>query len=484
MAGRFAREFESMYRRIRKDIFAFCEALNFRPTSQQAELLQAVQDARNGVASNWIACKSGQGPGKTTVSAIIGLWRCFQAVDALTVVTAPTMRQCRDVWLVEARRRMENADPLLQRFVTVTKSRIVIAGRPDWGVKLVTATREENAQGYHEQNMTVICEEASGIPRELITQFKGTLSNPNALFLQIGNPNTRDCSFFDCFNLMRHRWRCFTFNAEDTARDYPHIVNPQRNKDLEEEFGRDSDVYRVRVLGEFPHADPNCVLSSEDLEKCLDPALMRPLALSPRATTGQRVRQFGIDFARFGGDESVIYRRSGNAIVEWNRWAHEDPNNIVDHAFRMQSDAGWRDDETWYVADAGGMGQGVMGNFHRAGKRIVEFHNGGRSSERDYSNKVTQAWFNFAKLARKRGLYIPNDNQLIQQLCSRQYYTDKKGRLILETKDEYLKRGHEHSPDRADACVMAFWDNVNAMTHFARAGESVKRVGVVSGGRG
>lgn len=481
MSSRFTRQFESLYRRIRDDIFAFCEALNFEPTWQQAEILTATEEASAGRGSNYIACKSGQGPGKTTVSAVIGLWRCIRNVDALTIVTAPTMRQCRDVWLVEARRRIAQADPAIARFFNVTKTKIEIANRPDWGVKLVTATKEENAQGYHQENMTVIAEEASGVPRELVTQFKGTLSNPDALFLMIGNPNQRDCSFFDCFNSMRHRWATFTMNAEDTARDYPHIVSPQRNIDLADEFGTDSDVYRVRVLGEFPYADPNCVISSEDLEKCIgDSAHILRCAQIPRDEDygGGLAKQFGIDLARFGSDESIIYRRSGQAIVERRRYAHTDPNDVIDEAFRMQTDAGWRNDRCWFVCDAGGMGQGCMANFHRAGKQIVEFHNGSKATEVDYANKVSQAWFHFARKARKGDTSIPKDNQLIQQLCSRQYFTDRHGRLILETKDEYLKRGHEQSPDRADACVMCFWDEVEAIGHAVGAG-SGKSVGVV-----
>lgn len=477
--SRFARRFEELYRRTREDIFVFAEAMNFTPTHQQAKLMQAVMDAKHHKASNWIACRSGQGPGKTTVSAIIGLWRCWQHVDALTIVTAPTMRQCRDVWLVEARRRLDAADPTISRWFNVTKTKIEIGGRADWGVKLVTATREENAQGYHQENMTVICEEASGIPRELVTQFKGTLSNPDSLLIQIGNPNTRDCDFYSCFTTMRQRWQCFVFNAEETAEHYPHIVSPQRNRDLEEEFGRDSDVYRVRVLGEFPHADPNCVLSDELLHPCMERDMVLKCAQMPRPSGGSPARQFGIDFARFGGDESVIYRRSGQSVVEWERFAHTDPSRVVSRALRMQSDARWRDGDCWFVADAGGMGQGVMHLFHDAEKQIVEFHNGGKATETDYANKITQAWFNFARAVRAKRACIPVDNRLLQQLTTRQYFTDKKGKLILESKDDYMKRGHD-SPDRADALVLAFWDDVEAVANLtlhrdaSRVGERIQ----------
>jgi len=462
--GRFARQFEGVYREISRDILKFCRAMNFQPTRQQKELLVAIQRAQMGLESNWIACKSGQGPGKTKCSVYAALWRTIQAVDALTVLTAPTQRQCKDVWLSECRKSVEKADPVLQRFIKVTKSKVVIGGRPDWGIKTVTASKEENAQGYHDPNMTVICEEASGIPTEIVTQFKGTLSNPNSLFMMIGNPNSRQCAFFDCFHSQRHRWKTLTFNAEDTARDYPWIVSPQRNKDLEEEFGRDSDVYRIRVLGEFPHSDPNCVLSSEDLEKVVDRKRMVAMAKIPRANR-QLARQFGLDFARYGGDENTIFRRSGNSIVDWRFFAHVDPSQTVDAAFRMQKEAHWKDEDCWYVADAGGMGQGVMHMFYEREKQVVEFNNGSRAMDPDYDNKITEAWFHFARLTRKQRCYLPGDNRLMQQLSGRRYYVTKKGKLVLETKDEYMKRGFD-SPDRADGCVLSFYDEVEAVAHI------------------
>ena len=137
----------------------------------------------------------------------------------------------------------------------------------------------------------------------------------------------------------------------------------------------------------------------------------------------------------------------------------------------MQADAGWRDNDTWFVADAGGMGQGVMANFHDAGKQVVEFHNGGKPTDPAYANKITQAWFHFARIARARKMYIPRDNRLIEQLGTRQYFTDNKGKLILEKKDDYMKRGHD-SPDRADGIVLCYWDDVEAVANLAHTPKS------------
>ena len=459
--------FSDLYRAVSTDIFKFCRVMNFTPTDyQQANLLEAVMKAELGLGPRRIAVKSGQGPGKTTASVLATLWRVFIHVGALAVVTAPTMRQLREIWLAEVRARIKAADPIIQKLFNVTKSKIEIGGDPDWGVKLVTATKEENAQGYHQANMTVVAEEASGISREIVTQFKGTLSNPNALFLMIGNPNTRDCSFFDCFHSQRHQWECMTWNAEETAEKSPWLLDPQRNKDLEEEFGRDSDVYRVRVLGEFPLSDPNCVMSSEDLEKvCLndDDWILKHAQGHRIAKFGGGIaKQFGIDLARFGGDESTIFRRLGNSIMEWTKFAHKDPSDVLDYAFKMQHLASWRNEETQFVADAGGMGQGIMHRFYHAHKRVLEFHNNGVALESHiYDNKITEAWFHLAQKVKELGCALPKDNILIQQLCTRQYNMTKKGKIQLETKDEFMRRGFE-SPDRADGCVMAMYDPVQA----------------------
>jgi len=477
--GQLSRQFERVYGEISSDIYKLCLVMNFKPTWQQRQYFNAVMRAQYGKGLNWIAVKSGQGPGKTTASVIVAIFRCLQAVNALTIVTAPTMRQCREVWLAEARRLVEKSDPFLQNLVKVTKSKIEIAGLPDWGVKMFTATQEEKAQGFHEKNMTVLCEEASGIPREIITQFKGTLSNPNALFIQIGNPNTRDCAFFDCFHANKDRWSTFSFNAEDTARDYPHIVNPQRNKDLADEFGRDSDVYRVRVLGEFPHTDPNCVLSSEQVEKCMDKSFMLKASRLAREERygGGIAKQFGIDYARFGGDESTIFRRAGNAIVEWKFFSHMEPSDVTDIAFNMQKGAMWKDDQCWFVADAGGMGQGVMHKFYDEQKQVLEFHNAGKAIDADYDNKITEAWFSLARLVKQEACYLPKDHQLLKQLTTRLYFVNKKGKLILESKDEFVKRSDQGSPDRADGCVMSFYDDVTAAGHISQRTRSERMVG-------
>lgn len=469
--SRAAESFREWYAPVRADVFKLCEALRFCPTKQQRELLLRVQRGVMGLDKNRIAVKSGQGAGKTTALGVAVLWLALRNEGASIPFTAPTMRQCK-TWLTEVGRTVDGADPWVKKLVSLTKTKLIIAGRDDWGAHLITATKPEAAQGEHEKNMSIVVDEASGVAKELLEQWNGTFTNRGTpgnfpIFLLAGNPNTRDSYFFRCFNDLRDWFQTQTINTE-----HCEIVSEEGPEFIAAAYGKDSDVYRVRVLGEFPHMDPQSVMSSEDLEACTKTSMVACSRLSS-------AKQFGIDLSRFGGDEATIYRRSGNAIVQFWIGVKQEPTHVIDRAFLMQTTAGWKNEECIYVPDATGMGQGVLGKLYDAKRRVFEFHNGGTSSTRGYGNRVTEAYFQLAKLVKARRCYIPNDNRLIMQLSNRKYHTDRHGDIVLETKDDFIKRGFD-SPDRADGLVQAFFDKVVADTRVASAGEASRpRVGAV-----
>lgn len=473
MLTKQGRKLSTLYSGLDEDIYKFCSAFKFEPTFQQRQILDAVQRAVNNQGPRRIGAKSGQGTGKTTAAAITALWRCIRNVDALTILTAPTMEQCKENFLKECRRLHDMADPILQKLFDVTKTRVIFGGRPDWGVKLKASTKPENAQGKHDEFLTVIMDEWSGISREIVEQYEGTLTNKDALLLGMGNPNSRDCAMFDCFTRFRDKWFCVTLNAEESP-----IVSQENVRYIGEKYGFNSDVYRVRVLGEFPLMDPNCIMSIEDLEACTkNDRLKCALVATKRGGIWVVAKQFGLDFARYGDDENVTYRRSGLALVEEAIYRKTDPSVLVAKAFAMQKAAMWTDADTHYVPDATGIGQGTMHLFYAAKKpNIFEYYANGRAQDsRQYENRATEAWFGMASNAKARVLYLPNDHVLLQQLTSRQYYLTKDGKIEVESKDEYKKRGFE-SPDRADAAVQSFYDmSVGESQSAGRAAASTLR---------
>ena len=190
--------FERLYRSLRMNVFSFLKAAGWpEPTEQQREVLIEINRAVVRGEKFYGCVKSGQGVGKTNLESGVALWRAFRAFGAPTYVTAPTMRQCKDVFLKELRMNLENGDPSLRAMIEVQSTRAVICGMKDWGVIAVTATKPENFQGLHHPHMSIIADEGSGIEREIFETILGTLSQGgkkqvgDAFFLTCGNPNTR-----------------------------------------------------------------------------------------------------------------------------------------------------------------------------------------------------------------------------------------------------------------------------------------------------
>lgn len=466
-------------------VYWVCFFFNFKPTPQQAELLDMVD---KGCLR--MACKSGQGPGKTTCSTLISFYWTLRSFNTRTLLTAPSMKLCRDVFLAEARKRMMFAHPYLRRFIEVTKSKVLFGGPkfPNWMIIPVTAgaTDAIGMQGQHDDNMNIIVEEASGVSRANFEALEGTASNTESEFtpdakpcamLVIGNPNDVGTSFHDCFTTERgdgfeKGWACLTFNAEKSP-----IVNKSNIERIARKYGRDSDVYRVRVLGEFPKMDPRGIIALEDLEACT--LLLKD---HMRLRDGGR-KQFGIDIARQGGDETVVVIREGGAVIEWKRWVRQpdfEPADAIRWCFRRQMELGWSDDETVYIFDAGGMGQGVIHLFRDANKEYFPFHTQGRArNKREYANKLTEAFFHLASRVRARAAHIPNDGLMISQLANRHYTIQKTDTSIkAESKEDYMKRTEKTSPDRADAIIMAFYNGLGTPGQVARKEQKTLTLGI------
>jgi hypothetical protein len=366
---------------------------------------------------------------------------------------------------MELRRIVQKAHPILKRAVSFTMRKVFVGrkgidleeDKAHWGILAVTATDPVNAQGYHQDQLTFVVDEASGVERPFIEQIQGTLGQAtgDVLLLMIGNPNTVDSAHYDSFHKYRGSWKCHVLNAEESP-----LVSKKHCEKLKAQWGEASNAYRVRVKGQFPSKDPNAVMAMEDLE-----AATRTKALDA-VVRGAGRKQIGIDFARFGADESVIARVSGWALMNLEIFSQVEPSATVARAFGLQIESAWKDKETLYVGDADGMGQGVMDMFYTAHKNVVEFHTNGKPKDPGtYANKMTEAWFEFAQQLRLGNIYLPNDPTLLEQLGNRLYLIRRTdGCIILESKDDYKKRTERGSPDRADAVVMAFYQDTAAFS--------------------
>jgi len=452
--------FQEKLRLAQADIHYYArEMLKIAPTWQQSELLDLVQFetyAPLELTKKGVAVKSGQGPGKTTAAAIAASWRLIQRPNCFVLVTSPTRRQVEDIFISELQRLIARAPFEFQRMFDIQKSRVRVGGFPTWQMVTATAVRPENIQGYHEQDMTVVVDEASGIERRIWATIKGTLTQPGNLLIAIGNPNERDSEFFDMFNKDAPLYHLLTWNAEKSPNvDQKHVVR------MAEEYGKESDTYRVRVLGEFPNESPNAVIRYEDLLfACRQQTFTSCYRNLPPGEKKPR-RQIGIDLARFGSDESVVVFRYNSSMVKMLHFTKCEPADVIRTAFANQHELGWSNESVVYCVDAGGMGQGCMHLFRDAGRRWYEFNSGGTAhNSHVYHDQITEAYFHLRDMTRRKSMYLVENAQMFSQLTSRQYRYDNDDKFRLESKDEYMKRvGTEEytSPDRADAVALAFY---------------------------
>ena len=138
-------------------VMFFREVLNFEPDEWQAEA------ARDLAANPKVSIKSGQGVGKTGLEAAVFLWfiTCFPYPRI--VATAPTKQQLHDVLWSEISKWMSKSE-LLSMLLKWTKTYVYMVGNEKrWFGVARTATKPENMQGFHEDNMLFIVDEASGV---------------------------------------------------------------------------------------------------------------------------------------------------------------------------------------------------------------------------------------------------------------------------------------------------------------------------------
>jgi hypothetical protein len=327
--------------------------------------------------------------------------------------------------------------------VKVTSDKVTLDGLP--GYAAARTGRKENPealQGFHAEELIFLIDEASGIDDKVFEVARGALSTPNARVIMTSNPTRTSGFFYRAFHANRDRWATLTFSCEDSP-----LVSPEYIKEMEEEYGRDSDIFRVRVLGEFPAGGDLQFIKVTDVEA----ALARKYA--PEVYS-RSPRVLGIDVAAYGGDKTVIVERQGlHARVLWQARNCETAT-VVGEAARL-----WRELKCQAVfVDATGVGFGVASDLRTLGHKPFAVQFGDGAIEKTYKNKRAECWGLMRDWLSKDGGWLDVGEyaeQIKNDLTGPDYQYDMQGKLQLERKEDMRKRGIA-SPDFADALALTF----------------------------
>lgn len=451
--------------------------LDWQLDAWQEELIESVADVHrkrldmktlfNHEGKQYITCVACQGPGKTFGLALLAhIWGF--AYDPIVIpVIAPKIQHVKTRFFGEFEKIRSRAIPGYASLMEVEAEKVVWkSGQPiNHFLQAETGAQPENIQGLRRRFMLVLVDESAGISERMFPVLFGNMNACEiAVIVLIGNPNRLVGTFADSH-----------LKSKLSPLYYRMQIGPEKSrrikkKDVERlvaQYGKDSDVTRVRAYGLFPLSDSNQLLSLEWLEA----ARIRDAA-SDGSIPKLRVT---IDVADGGLAETVcsaaLHYQSKIVFLKETRHsfpAHVSPilaakagRNLF---IQMGGNVNRGDD---IVVDADGVGAGTAGWLMTENDAMIDGvplnvipYRGGHSSDNPklYRNRRVQSYLVLRDRYRD-GLVSFDENYtddwdgLHGQLCMnrRKLGTERVEDLL--SKQELVDLGLV-SPDRADAQAM------------------------------
>ena len=475
-----------------------------------------IEACKTVASSERVAIKACHSVGKSFLMARIVLWYAANFKGSKVITTAPTGRQVKSILWAEIRSGYAKSKfPLGGKMLTTEwqlndeNDWFAIGFSPkadaDSGSSLEQGT-QSNFQGFHAPYIMVVFDEATGVHPSIWTMVEGLLTTGRVKFICIGNPTSRASEFFSCFRSpawAKITLSCFDspnlkanniLNINDLYREYdllrslddasaqdrmqkyiivkPHLLSLQWVMGYALKLGSlTHPLFVSKVLGDFPEEGDNVLVSLGTVEE----AQLR----FPEIKKGDR-RVIGVDVARFGVDQSVLTYLHGYKFLKKKALSKRDTMEVTGEVIAMANSEEVPPDVI--CVDETGLGAGVVDalrDAQRAGilDRSIEIRGvqfgeavACEIKECDHIHcekgkyvNIKARMFDFLGNDLRAGLQLPNDSVYLEELPTIVYKYDKKGRLYIESKDEYKKRTGRGSPDAADSLALANYGRYDSL---------------------
>ena len=401
------------------------------------------------------AIRSGHGIGKSAFVGMIVDWALSTMARTRGVVTAMTEPQLRTkTWSEMAK---WHSMSLSQHLFEVQGRSIIAKGVDKSGQELSRLWRIDAIPwsvhapsafaGLHNlgRRILLIFDEASEIDDEIWRVSRGALTDKDTqiIWLVMGQPTQTSGQFFSCFQ--GDEWSHRTVDSRESRFSNKAVIARWA-----EDYGEDSDFFRVRVRGLPPRAGISNFIPVDLVEVARKREVERSMWIS-------MPKRMSVDPARFGDDSSVVTVRQGQKLIK--QWFYSGLDG-PDLASRVVLEAwGEHRDITGCSVDAIGIGASCCDALARVnGFPLLEVNVSAPSTEDgEYTNLRAQLYGHLRKwLATAE---IPDDQELQDQLCSIKYGFDGKSRIQLQSKRDLKAEGYP-SPDKADSLSLSFYEDV------------------------
>ena len=403
--------------------------LGIKPDPWQEEILRYCS-----ARESWsVAIRSGHGVGKTSLAAWVIMLFMFFRDHAKVPCTAPTHHQLNDILWPELHKWNRGAfEKVLDWHPTSFRHK---AKPEEWFAVTRSAERAENLSGFHAKNLLYVIDEGSGVDNAIYEPIEGALTTGGACILLISNPTKPSGYFFDAFHRFKEHFKTYHIKPEGTRQSQEY-----RDR-MAKKWGKSSNIYRIRVNGEFPVSSEDTLIPINVVQSCVN--------LGYKAE-GKKV--LSCDPARFGDDQTGYCIKHGRKITKVFKVAKEDTMQTTGRVIKTKETEG---DVNETRVDSIGIGAGVVDRLREQSHQVTEVNVAESARDKKtYANLRAELWGEGAKALRNKEIDIPDNEDLIGQLSSAKFKFDSKGRLLVEKKADMKKRGFP-SPDIADAFLMS-----------------------------
>lgn len=326
-----------------------------------------------------------------------------------------------------------------------------------------------HCNGFHAEHILYIIDEGSGVKDVTFEPVLGSLTTSDAKLIMMGNPTKLSGFFFDSHNKNRNMYNALKVSGENSKR-----VSREFIQMIIDMYGLESDVYRVRVAGEFPKSMPDSFIQLDWVENCSKKTIIPIIPF--------RI-DIGVDVARYGDDQTIICslfdKKQQQKLIEIN---HNDTmqvtGNIVQIVERYRKQ--YIGVQIHVKIDCDGLGVGVYDRLKEIKKEknwttvtLYECHfgaSGGKNKQEEpveFSNSTGLMWGLIREKLKRNELELYYNDKQITQISNRRYRINSDGKIELEKKDEMKKRGLT-SPDMADALALSLYEPKTNGAYFKK----------------
>ena len=438
--------------------------------------------ARSIVENTHTAVVSCNGAGKSGLAGIVAVWwvAVHDPKEVAVICSAPTYVQIARVLFKEIQDNFSLAKDhgvTLPGYITQAQEWKLDDGTVmAWGRRPADKDLVSSFQGIHRRYVLVVLDEAGGIPEDLYTATEAVTNTEGARVLAIGNPDSRGTPFHRIFreDPTWHKIKISAFDTPNfTGEDIPEelkplLIQPAWVERQKISWGVDSARYKSKILAEFPDEADNTFFSQSAIDRAVDADIEEDF---------DNPAVLGVDLARFGEDDSVVYINRAGRCRKLETWTKATSIESANRIHKLAIEHG----VTEVRIDASGLGGPIVDQVAMlAQDRYLVISMLGSAASPDNTRWLNARAFNFDSL-REQMLdskidLDPDDKALMDEMLMIQYKFSAKGSIQIESKDDMRNRGVK-SPDSLDALVYAAVD----LKHLIESPYAGKKQGDIVG---